>query len=150
MPISTRKAGAPDGIYGKETHGAVYKFQTDQKLGKDGVAGRQTIQRLDTILASRKKPTPVRPAPPPPPAPTPIAPRPDSHYTLGTADPKLRHDPGAGAWNRKSTELTYIALKQTIVDKLPYTIVITGPNAVRPCINTSATAGRRSTSISRT
>ena len=30
MPISTRKSGLPDGIYGKETHAVVLGFQTDQ------------------------------------------------------------------------------------------------------------------------
>ncbi|PRX33611.1 N-acetylmuramoyl-L-alanine amidase [Orenia metallireducens] len=38
--------GAPDGIYGKGTEKAVIKFQKDQGLVIDGIAGRGTIDKL--------------------------------------------------------------------------------------------------------
>lgn len=50
MPISTRKTGFPDGIYGKETMAAVTAFQARERLHQDGIAGRDTLHRLDGIL----------------------------------------------------------------------------------------------------
>lgn len=50
MPLSTRKTGFPDGIYGKETSATVRAFQTQQKLSTDGIAGPETLGRLDQIL----------------------------------------------------------------------------------------------------
>lgn len=130
MPISTRKKGVPDGIYGKETHKAVLQFQTDQMLmGKDGLAGRETFAKLDRILVKKAKPIV-----PPPPAP-PFTPPTDNHYTIGTGNPPVRHDPGAGAWNSKPTEFTYIALKSAVFASLPpqssTALLATGPNACR-------------------
>jgi peptidoglycan hydrolase-like protein with peptidoglycan-binding domain len=51
MPISTRKTGFPDGIYGKETASVIMKFQARERLQQDGVAGRVTLGRLDEIFA---------------------------------------------------------------------------------------------------
>ncbi len=39
-----------DGIFGQETRQAVINFQRQQPLQADGIAGRQTISRLDNIL----------------------------------------------------------------------------------------------------
>ena len=51
MPISApRKAAPPDGIYGQETAATVRKFQQREGLGVDGIAGRQTLTRLDQIF----------------------------------------------------------------------------------------------------
>jgi hypothetical protein len=50
MPISTRRKGSPDGIYGDETAQTVWKFQAQQGLQKDGGAGRQTLGRLDQLF----------------------------------------------------------------------------------------------------
>lgn len=60
MPISIRRRGTPDGIYGTETTATVRKFQQKYGLKVDGVVGRNTMSRLDQLFAS---------APPPPPAP---------------------------------------------------------------------------------
>lgn len=55
MPSSARNDSAnPDGIYGSETARVVTKFQVQHGLMRDGVAGRQTIGRLDAIFASRE------------------------------------------------------------------------------------------------
>jgi peptidoglycan hydrolase-like protein with peptidoglycan-binding domain len=56
MPAST--AGGwkpPDGIYGRETTKTVAAFQMINRLLADGIAGRQTLQRLEErlIVAAR-------------------------------------------------------------------------------------------------
>jgi len=50
MPLSTRKTGLPDGIYGNETRSVVQKFQVREHLFADGIAGAETLGRLDQIL----------------------------------------------------------------------------------------------------
>jgi peptidoglycan hydrolase-like protein with peptidoglycan-binding domain len=51
MPVSTsHNAVLPDGIYGQETVGAVRQFQQREGLGVDGVAGKQTMTRLDDVF----------------------------------------------------------------------------------------------------
>jgi hypothetical protein len=52
MPISTRKTGEPDGIFGDETYNAVLQFQIKHQLGKDGVVGRQTLGKLDELFST--------------------------------------------------------------------------------------------------
>jgi hypothetical protein len=49
MPISTRKTGEPDGIFGNETYKIVWQFQEKHQLGKDGVVGRNTLGKLDEL-----------------------------------------------------------------------------------------------------
>ncbi len=60
MPVSTRKAGSPDGIFGTETAGVTRSFQAKHKLSPDGIVGRDTLGKLDQLF----------PATPTPPAPT--------------------------------------------------------------------------------
>lgn len=130
MPISIRKNGAPDGIYGNETKNAVWKFQSDQKMGKDGVAGRHTIARLDSVMATKypkKKVTPPKPAKPS----TPAAPPSTRQYEVGTGDPHLGHDSGSGAWNSESTTVTAIALKEAILQGMGVATVAVGDDAVK-------------------
>lgn len=51
MPISTdRDRKLPDGIYGNETTSTVRRFQTQQGLQPDGVAGQKTLSRLDQLF----------------------------------------------------------------------------------------------------
>jgi len=53
LPFSVRGCMA-DGIYGNETLGAVRSFQrSNPLLGADGIAGRNTMTRLDGVLVSR-------------------------------------------------------------------------------------------------
>ena len=55
MPFSTGQgAKHADGVYGGETAGAVRDFQTDQGLAADGVAGRDTLTRLDQVCATEE------------------------------------------------------------------------------------------------
>jgi hypothetical protein len=50
MPISTRVFGSPDGIYGDETTAQVRAFQRKHGLNPDGIAGRNTLAKLDALL----------------------------------------------------------------------------------------------------
>lgn len=116
MPLSTRKTGFPDGIYGDEVVKVVTQFQTDHKLQKkDGIAGKNTITILDKLLAKKNTKAHI---PPKPQKPLVIVPK-DKDYTLGKVDPKLNHDKGAGVFNSKPTEATLWALKQAILEILP-------------------------------
>jgi murein L,D-transpeptidase YcbB/YkuD len=55
MPVSTRRgASQPDGIYGDETAATVRSFQVDQGLDADGVAGRHTLRRMDTMFVAEE------------------------------------------------------------------------------------------------
>src|SRR5438132_9211113 len=47
---TTKKYGAPDGIFGEETKKAVMAFQADQKLKADSIVGQKTLLRLDSLL----------------------------------------------------------------------------------------------------
>jgi peptidoglycan hydrolase-like protein with peptidoglycan-binding domain len=51
MPRSTTK-GTPDGIFGPETEATIKAFQRDNAVSVDGVAGRDTLARLDQILTA--------------------------------------------------------------------------------------------------
>jgi peptidoglycan hydrolase-like protein with peptidoglycan-binding domain len=54
MPRSTRGGIIPpDGMYGQETGQVLRQFQRDNALAADGVAGRQTLGRLDELLRSQ-------------------------------------------------------------------------------------------------
>ena len=59
MPVSTKKYGSPDGIYGSETKAGVFKFQSDKGLGRDGSVGRNTMHKLDKLLPTTGKPLPA-------------------------------------------------------------------------------------------
>lgn len=122
LPISFKKTGLPDGIYGAETKGVVYQFQSDQKLaGKDGVAGAETVARLDSLLAAKKKPRPfirIRPLIPKVPRP-PSALKMDPHYTIGISDPSIPRDSGAGVYNSEELELSMFALREGVIRCLP-------------------------------
>jgi hypothetical protein len=60
MPISTRKTGSPDGIFGRETRDTVKQFQTTHGLKVDGAVGRKTLGKLDELYAG-----PIAPKVPP-------------------------------------------------------------------------------------
>jgi hypothetical protein len=97
----------PDGIYGTETAGAVRQFQAKHGLAVDGIAGRNTLAKLDSLLAAQPDvppppfPVPEPPFPPPPsrgfvPAPvgsppTPPAPSQRSNLVVipGSSTPQL-------------------------------------------------------------
>ena len=55
MPVSTQ-AGSPDGIFGNETVNTVYRFQAREGLQRDGIAGHDTLHRLDDLLGDGDDP----------------------------------------------------------------------------------------------
>jgi peptidoglycan hydrolase-like protein with peptidoglycan-binding domain len=61
LPASTRRFGAPDGRYGTETASQVHAFQRRSGLVADGVVGRQTMERLDTLLRTPRLGSPELP-----------------------------------------------------------------------------------------
>ena len=61
MPVSTKKYGSPDGIYGNETIEKVRAFQQREHLGNDGSAGNFTMHKLDSKLPTRGEPLPPLP-----------------------------------------------------------------------------------------
>ncbi len=119
------KNGVPDGVYGQETFDGVKTFQRNNKfMVVDGTAGHDTIVLLDALLANDSPPAPA-PVPVPPSSPV------DRNYEIGTKDPPLAHDPGAGVWASSPKQATYIALRLAIIDVLPQATLIIGPDAVR-------------------
>lgn len=61
LPISTRKFGTPDGVYGSETKKQVKAFQAKFNLTQDGTTGRQTMTKLDELLPNAGAPLPPLP-----------------------------------------------------------------------------------------
>lgn len=65
MLITTNNGSSePDGIFGQETLKAVQKFQVSQCLSADGIAGRDTLHRLDQLMQAKQEitsPTPLSP-----------------------------------------------------------------------------------------
>jgi peptidoglycan hydrolase-like protein with peptidoglycan-binding domain len=53
MPVSTEKAGEPDGIFGSETFSVVKQFQAKHSLSQDGAVGRETMGKLDELAAAK-------------------------------------------------------------------------------------------------
>jgi len=50
LPLSTRRFGVPDGIFGNETTLRVQDFQRQKGLAVDGSVGKETMNRLDALL----------------------------------------------------------------------------------------------------
>jgi peptidoglycan hydrolase-like protein with peptidoglycan-binding domain len=124
LPRSLRKNGTPDGIFGQETFDAVSRFQSDHGLTANGVAGRETIFELDRTMAAKVAPPVHIPVPPP------VLPR-TAHYELGSADPPMTPDKGAGGWKSRPQTATYTALKAAVFGVLPHATVIIGDDAVK-------------------
>jgi Papain-like cysteine protease AvrRpt2/Putative peptidoglycan binding domain len=50
MPLSTKRFGVPDGIFGSETTSRVQAFQKQHSLRADGAVGKNTMAKLDALL----------------------------------------------------------------------------------------------------
>lgn len=48
LPISFKKTGDADGIFGDETESQVKQFQRDNHISDDGIVGRDTLRALDS------------------------------------------------------------------------------------------------------
>lgn len=132
LPTSTRKLGKPDGIYGSETEKAVHDFQALHKVGHvgvvkpkpDGIAGRDTLKKLDELMVAKAALAHAAPV-------VPTVPPPSLDYKVGVDDPPLRADPGAGRWNSKPKEATYVALAAGIIQILPEASIAIGDDAAK-------------------
>lgn len=62
MPITLKKHGSPDGIFGDETFGSVRAFQAKHGLVADGIVGRNTLSKLDHLFPAPAAPLPPLPA----------------------------------------------------------------------------------------
>lgn len=122
LPRSIQKGG-PDGIYGHETEQAVRHFQEAMALQGDGIVGVTTMLTLDREMLRKAKP-PALPKPFVVPVPMSL------DYMLGSATPPIIVDVGAGPWNSKAQEDTYIALRDAIVAGLPHLMSTCGEDAV--------------------
>jgi peptidoglycan hydrolase-like protein with peptidoglycan-binding domain len=142
MPKSTSAAKVLDGRFGAETLAALIKFQTSANLvPADGVAGRDTLVALDTRLLAKFAPKP--PAPPKRRPTRPRAPTPppvvvssnmkfeDANYKIGTGDPPVTRDKGAGVWNSKSWSFSAITQMAAIEAVLPFANIYPGTNSVK-------------------
>jgi hypothetical protein len=65
LPRSTRKTGSPDGIFGGETLSALKAFQRSKALKDDGMAGPDTLERMDQLLGLRRGGGRIEPVPVP-------------------------------------------------------------------------------------
>jgi peptidoglycan hydrolase-like protein with peptidoglycan-binding domain len=124
LPRSTNTKGLPDGIYGHETASAFVAFQTKNKLKIDGIAGSATVTLLDgQMTAAAGPPAHIPPTILPPPS--------TAEYKLGTSDPPITPDRGAGIWSSTPKQATYIALGAAIVDILPVAYATIGDDATK-------------------
>ena len=124
LPISLLK-GFPDGIYGSETFAAVSSFQSKHKpVGQDGVAGKDTVGLVDKLMLVKHPLPPPGPIPPPPPPVT-------DQYEVGTADPVIKPDPGAGPYGSKPTTMTMQAVRASVYAILPIANRTIGDDAVK-------------------
>ncbi len=55
MPRSAGN-GVPDGVYGRETKDVIWQFQQIWHLSTDGVAGKQTLEKLDSLFPGNAAP----------------------------------------------------------------------------------------------
>jgi Putative peptidoglycan binding domain len=123
MPKSTR-AGVPDGIFGHETQQAVKAFQSKKGLPADGIAGGTTVSALDATMAAKVPPSIATPPSPPAAA----VPR---FYRIGSSDPSVPTDPGAGPWRSKPVTAVTVALKVTILMRLNEVSLLVGKDAAK-------------------
>jgi len=123
MPRSTRKFGGMDGIFGPETEATVRSFQEKQGLEADGVAGSETVLRLDLLIDAKASVLVY--------GKTRVPPR-SRNYTFGETDPPLRPDPGAGAWGSQPRKMVTTTLKVLIQEiAMPVAHTAIGDDAVK-------------------
>jgi hypothetical protein len=121
---STRKTGAPGGLFGFETEKVLAEFQSEHALKADGVAGPKTVAVLDALMFKKTAPPPPPPVTVPPPPST-------GEYEIGKGDPPLTHDPGSGVWGGTPKQGTYAALRASIYASLPIAVAVIGDDAAK-------------------
>lgn len=136
MPMTTSGKGFPDGDYGQETKNTVLKFQEKSKIDRDGLAGKQTIGKLDKLLMSSL------------PGHKPLIGKSLSSifsahdYKIGTDDPPVTPDTGAGPWNSKPKTMSAKVQKAAILDVIPTSIVLIGDNAAKHVLHYLGNTGK--------
>ncbi|MCF6323319.1 MAG: hypothetical protein L3J89_03185 [Gammaproteobacteria bacterium] len=53
------------------------------------------------------------------------------NFVIGTADPAIKHDFGAGSWNKEKTEAKMIAFKLVIMNYMVHATVLVGDDAAK-------------------
>jgi hypothetical protein len=145
MPRSTKPNGLTDGKFGNETRSVTRDFQKACKLKPDGSPGRNTIGALDRALVGKSSPKPKPGKPIPPPKKPPVIIPAGKYYKIGTGNPPLKHDKGAGPYNSKSAEAAYLAMKYSFIGDPKYqdaARALTGPDALKHLLHYFSNTGR--------
>jgi hypothetical protein len=64
-----------------------------------------------------------------------------TNYKIGTSDPTVGYDPGAGIWNSKSKTMKMRVLKTKIMEHLPFAYPVIGDDAVKHMYHYFANSG---------
>lgn len=88
LPRSTERFGTPDGNFGSEVVSAIQRFQQAQSLMADGLAGRDTLHRMDQLLPNAGAALP----------PLPSMPSTSVNYTVPGLLVPIRQDSGMRCW----------------------------------------------------
>jgi peptidoglycan hydrolase-like protein with peptidoglycan-binding domain len=123
LPRSSRR-GAPDGVFGPETAAALKAFQSKAGLVADGTAGKKTISALDALLSPKGAPPPPKPA-------RPEAPTEPGVYQMGSSDPPLHHDKGAGRWRSQQPTAMMAYTKVAVLMHISEIGALIGRDAAR-------------------
>ena len=62
-------------------------------------------------------------------------------YKIGTSNPSIGHDPGAGMWNSKPKTMKMNMLKTEIIEHLPFAYPVIGDDAVKHMYHYFANSG---------
>ena len=112
MP-KTMVKGTPDGIFGNETYDAIVSFQrSNPPLVPDGWAGRNTIAALDRKAFAMESNERIK-----------FKRSPDwlpGQYELGTTQPVVKRDAGAGKFSSSKPTYQFQVYKKTLLTVLPY------------------------------
>jgi Putative peptidoglycan binding domain len=134
MPKSLT-AGIPDGVFGSETKETIYRFQKDHKLKIDGIVGAHTFAKLDQLVMAASPTPPLSPPPV-------IVPSGGHDYQIGSADPPITADVGAGVWNTKPKTVEAMLQKELILQCLPGAYAVIGDDAVKHMAHYLANSGK--------
>jgi len=64
------------------------------------------------------------------------------NFIIGTTDPVIKHDPGAGGWNSENSEPKMIALKVAILNYMVHATVLVGDDAAKHMLHYLLNSGK--------
>lgn len=67
------------------------------------------------------------------------------NFVIGTTDPVIKHDPGAGHWNSEKSEPKMIALKLAIMNYMVHATVLVGDDAAKHMLHYLLNSGKEYT-----